>query len=409
MWTGVLAGLAVLMMIGLPAIVAESLASRMSGIWPPEWTTQAVDKARANQSAVIIGALRALAFMGACIGLLWAVKNARIARLHAAWALAGLVALDLWITEHRYWIFSPPARVTYASDPAIEAVRSASEPGRVIAWNPLGPVARDAAFYSGLMAHGIRMANGYHGNELDRYQKLSETEAAKSPTREPLSPQFMRHENVRYLYTTWPDSLIGQLQAIHAWSGPAVKIVGPVKDAAGNMVYLYRLPGDNPPAWVTSAFVKANDEAAIAIMFDPRFDPSRAAILDTAVNVASAELTGAPPPSAVKASVTRFDPGSIDVQLDRPAPAGAALVVSENFYPGWTATADGKDAVTARANYNLIGVVLPEGARSVQLRFQDAQYQQGKTITLIALALALAAMAGGFLYERRRPAVAVTA
>ena len=53
--------------------------------------------------------------------------------------------------------------------------------------------------------------------------------------------------------------------------------------------------------------------------------------------------------------------------------------------------------------------MLPEGTRSVQLRFQDAQYQQGKAITLIALALALAAMAGGFLYERRRPAVAAAA
>jgi uncharacterized membrane protein YfhO len=102
--------------------------------------------------------------------------------------------------------------------------------------------------------------------------------------------------------------------------------------------------------------------------------------------------------------VTRYDPGHIDIELDRPAPAGAALVVSENFYTGWSGTADGKPAPVARANYNLIGMALPAGARQIQLRFEDAQYQTGKIVTIVAMALALAAVVAGVLIDRRRPA-----
>lgn len=401
-WTVAIVMLAVLMMAGLPINVAESIASKMSGIWPSQWTSATIDRAQANQPAVTIGALRSVAFVLLTLGLSWAVGAGRLARRPAAWALAALVGLDLWITTHRYWIFSPPAREIFASDPAMDAARGAAEPGRVLTWGPT-MVTRDAAFDAGPMAHRVRLANGYHGNQLDRYDQLFQSESAKSPVEQPLSPAFLRHENVHYLYTTLADSIILQLQAPLGWSAPARKLVGPVKNAAGNTVYLYRLPGTNPAAWVASAIVKGTDEQALLIM-DPRFDPLRAAIFDTAASVQAAELTTAPPPSDVQARVTRYDAGRIDIQLDKPAPAGAALVVSENFYPGWSGTADGKSATVARANYNLIGVALPSGAREIQLQFQDAQYQTGKIITLIALALALAAVMVGVLLDRRRPA-----
>jgi hypothetical protein len=50
---------------------------------------------------------------------------------------------------------------------------------------------------------------------------------------------------------------------------------------------------------------------------------------------------------------------------------------------------------------------LPAGAREVRLSFADPGYQSGKTITLIALALALAALIAGVLLDRRRLVPAV--
>src|SRR5262249_44368880 len=166
-------------------------------------------------------------------------------------------------------------------------------------------------------------------------------------------------------------------------------------------VYLYRLPGDNPAAWVASALVKATDDQALATVRDTRFDPTRAALVDPAVDPTATSPTTPPPPATQKAATTRFDPGAIDVQLDPPATAGQALLVSENYYPGWNATVDGKAVTPLRMNYNLIGVPLPAGARSIQLRFTDAAYETGKAVTIVALLAALIVWIGGGVVDRR--------
>jgi uncharacterized membrane protein YfhO len=77
-------------------------------------------------------------------------------------------------------------------------------------------------------------------------------------------------------------------------------------------------------------------------------------------------------------------------------------MVSENYYPGWKAIADGKPAVLARADFSLIGVQLPEGARSVELSFSSPAYARGKVITLIALTVALLLIGMGVFAERRK-------
>jgi uncharacterized membrane protein YfhO len=100
----------------------------------------------------------------------------------------------------------------------------------------------------------------------------------------------------------------------------------------------------------------------------------------------------------------------IDLSLDQPSTAGQALVVSENYFPGWHAKVDGKVAAVALMNYNLIGVALPPGARSIQLRFDDAAYEKGKGVTLVALVLAVVLWVAGAVVDRRyRPPMPTTA
>jgi len=407
-WAAAIVAVGVIFAAGLPEAVANAIAPGVADtFYPPQMREQAiaatVDRARANQSSVLAGSLRSILFVFLALSVIWAAAAGRLARSHAAWAIAALVALDLWTIERHYWIFSPPAKVAFASDSAIAVLRRATAPGRVLTWDPLRAAAsRDPAFRDALMVHRQRVVEGYHGNELGRYQQLVQAESARSALQAPLSPEFLRHENVQYLYTTVPDSMISQIQAPLRWSEPPTKLAGPVRNAGGSMVYLYKLPGENPAAWVSTAIVKGADDQAMATVLDSRFDPTRAAIFDTAANVPSSELTTPPPPAGVKANVTRFEPGRIDIQLDKPAPAGAALVVSENYFPGWSSVVDGKSAPTARANFNLIGVALPLGARAVQLRFTDPAYGKGKTLTVIALIVAVAAIAAGAVIDRRR-------
>ena len=88
--------------------------------------------------------------------------------------------------------------------------------------------------------------------------------------------------------------------------------------------------------------------------------------------------------------------------LDRPAPAGAALVVAENFYPGWKASVDGKAAPIGRAEYSLIGVPLAAGAREIALDFTSAPYETGKLLTWIAILAAAIVLVGGLVMERKQ-------
>ena len=168
-------------------------------------------------------------------------------------------------------------------------------------------------------------------------------------------------------------------------------------------MYLYRLPGDNPPAWVTPAFVKAEDEATAGTILNPRFDPLRVAVFDSTAAISAPTLTSLPTPLGISTRVTRYDPGHIALELSAPAPAGSALVMSENYFPGWTVSVDGRPAVPAiRTNYTFLGIPLPTGATRISLDFHDPAYQKGKTVTFVAVLLALVALVAGVLVDRRR-------
>jgi hypothetical protein len=130
------------------------------------------------------------------------------------------------------------------------------------------------------------------------------------------------------------------------------------------------------------------------------------AIFDTAATI-DAQPVNSPLPEPVPfgVQVERYEAGAIDLTLQGPAPAGSALVVSENFYPGWKATVDGQPATVSRANFTLIGVELPTGAKSVQLRFDSEPYHTGKLLTLLALGVAVFWWLVGAALDRLRPPV----
>jgi uncharacterized membrane protein YfhO len=92
----------------------------------------------------------------------------------------------------------------------------------------------------------------------------------------------------------------------------------------------------------------------------------------------------------------------VNIDLSAPAPQGSSLVVSENYYPGWKATVDGKAAPVGRADYTLIGVELPPGARSIELNFTSPSYERGKRVTWVAIAVGLLMLGAGIWRDRSR-------
>ena len=111
--------------------------------------------------------------------------------------------------------------------------------------------------------------------------------------------------------------------------------------------------------------------------------------------------TALPAPLPISAATSAYSPGHATITLSGPAPAASALVVSENYFPGWTAKVDGRAQPLFRADYNLIGVPLAAGARTIELSFQDPAYGPGKGITIVAALAALLALGAGLVLDRR--------
>lgn len=93
------------------------------------------------------------------------------------------------------------------------------------------------------------------------------------------------------------------------------------------------------------------------------------------------------PPPQTSALVDAREPGRIALTLSQPAAANEVLIVSENYYPGWTATVDGRPAMLERTKYVLIGVSLPAGGQKIELSFSSSAYERGRLLSQCVLAI----------------------
>jgi hypothetical protein len=390
-WLAGAAMITILAVSGALTNVAHSMVDPQS-----PYAKLLADRVDAGAGDLKLGALRSLIFVILAAGLFHLVRNGKLKAWQGITAVALLCSADLWTIDRLYWRWGPSAKTIFATDATIDYLKAQKEPGRVLA-GQFGsqPAAPNDPYiggsptqgWDGLMAHGLRQTFGYHGNEIGRYQIFASPETMFSPTTFAMT-------NTRFVLTN-TDSLPG-----------AKRVAGPVKNSAGTDVALFELPGQYPYAWVAPAIVKYPDEQLATQLRTPNFPVHSIALIDPASATPAANLSVVPAPLNLPVTTKSYRPGKVSLELGAPAPAGSALVVSENYYPGWIATVDGKPVTTERTNFVLIGVPLPTGAKSVELEFTSSAYQKGKLITLLAIAATVLWLAAGFVAERRRTVTA---
>ena len=141
-----------------------------------------------------------------------------------------------------------------------------------------------------------------------------------------------------------------------------------------------------------------DDEAALAALQDPRFDPAGEVV-----------LVGEPPfmpsffylPPAV--DILTYQPEHVVVSATLAAPG--YLVLSDTYYPGWRATVDGAAVPIERANFMLRAVAVPEGTHRIEFTYRPTHLDVGLLIsggTLGVIALGLVAAAGWGIVQRKR-------
>ena len=354
---------------GMFGHIAEALAATKAAV------------ARADEAAILWGAVTSGLALAATAAVLGPAQGRLTPRLSAL-ALTLILGTDLWLNARQFWSYTKP----YGRDPVIDRVATTPLPYRVL--NLPGPGAYPG---SALMAFDIPEVFGYHGNELRYYDDLW---GGKNE---------WRNLGVLPLWDLWAVRyaiLPAGTQTLDSIPGFR-RVLDSVTIFDGSSVNLFERTAPAPYARVVAGAVKTDSATIIPTLLDPRMDFSRIVLFTNDQPVAPEPLKAMPAPSPSRAAVTAWQPGRMTVTLDPVPPQPSYLLIAENWYPDWEATADGRLAQVLRGDYTLITVALPAGAKVVELAFRSKLYEAGRTMSVGSLGVLLIALLAAVILPRR--------
>jgi hypothetical protein len=153
-------------------------------------------------------------------------------------------------------------------------------------------------------------------------------------------------------------------------------------------VGLYENRNVLPRAFIVHAAEVVADEQVLARMQDPAFQPNRLALLSD-----GAPLSDESPAQGDAVEITLDKPERVVVKAQS-ARAGF-LVLADTWYPGWTATVDGRATPIARADYVFRAVLLAPGAHTIAFEYRPPSVAVGAAISGLAL-IVLIVLGAGF-------------
>ena len=186
-------------------------------------------------------------------------------------------------------------------------------------------------------------------------------------------------------------------------------------------VKLYRLSAPPPRASLASRAIVVNtDAAALAALADAPPDDATVILQEAPSAVPDPSFRG-----RIRAAMARIwrtlgrddtagylaadsvpnlsiaSGGTVTIEDDRPealrlrvsTPAPTVVVVRDTFFAGWRASIDGVSAPVWRADLLFRAVPVPEGDHVVEMTYRQATYEIGRTISLVAIAIAVGLLA----------------
>jgi hypothetical protein len=303
-------------------------------------------------------------------------------------ALALLAALDLYRVDRPFIegtlilqeqradpvLFTPDETVSFLQQ------QQASDVFRVF---DLGALTGGGPTYGTnvLATNGLEQVAGHHGNEVGRYRELIGGEGAANVAATQL--RLLDLLNARYLVSNQLFDM-----------GP-----GYTEVFRGTRSVVYRNDDALPRAFLVGGTEVVPDASAVARMLDPSFDPRSTALLPEPLPPGIAIQAG-PEGGAVweERGVNAF---TLRVQTDRPA----LLVLTDNYFPAWTATVDGADAPVLRANYSFRAVPVAAGTHTVRFVYRSGVLRTSAVVSIVVLlGLGGLALVGLLRPERERGA-----
>jgi hypothetical protein len=134
-------------------------------------------------------------------------------------------------------------------------------------------------------------------------------------------------------------------------------------------------------------------DAELNRLRDPSFDPERTVLLSEPLPKRDYGDSGLP---STRDDVVIEEAAADGYRFRVQTSAESLLVVSQIYYPGWSATLSGERVPVVAANFAMTGIPVPAGVHEVRLVFDPASFKIGLAITILAILMAgaLTAVAG---------------
>ena len=133
-----------------------------------------------------------------------------------------------------------------------------------------------------------------------------------------------------------------------------------------------------------------NDEQAIAIMQQARFDPTEKLVRLSAADTPPGLIRNGYPSDKDKATFLLYEPERVMIETHLESPGW--LLLTDTYYPGWQATVNGQPVDIFQANVLFRAVPVPAGDHLVEFEFRPRSLQWGAAITGLAVLLTIAGL-----------------
>lgn len=312
----------------------------------------------------------------------------RTGKIRSEWMVAGITLLclvDMWAVNRRYLndgMFVDPMQKmqTFAKSAADEQIlRDKSLDYRVLNF------ASDT-FNENETSYWHKSIGGYHAAKLARYQDL--INACIAPEMKAVINTLQATGTIAKSDsdTLCPtiNMLNGKYFILPMQQGQTTALPNP--NAYGNAWFVDKL------TYVSGA------RAEMSAL--KRADRRREAVADDSFKAALGEAGALPSDTARSVTLTAYEPNALTYKVN--SKAGGLVVLSEIYYPGWTATLDGRDIAIGRADYVLRAVRVPAGSHTLSLKFDPQSLHATEAVAYGALVVMLLSLVAAVVLTLRR-------
>ena len=306
--------------------------------------------------------------------LLLLAYNAK--KLKATWTVAAIALLclgDMWSVNKRYLYdeqFIPKSEqtATFRKTQTDELIlQDPSLDYRVL--NFAGNT-----FEENNTSYWHKSVGGYHAAKLRRYQEMIDHHIAKE--------MQAAYQEVA--------TASGQMDSVNSAKFPVLNMLNTKYFIFPAGQQGQTVPIENPYTFGNAWFIdkiqyvnNANEEIdAIG-----QVDLQQTAIVDSKFKEALKGVNEGYKDSLSTIRLTSYEPNQLVYETS--SPQDGIVVFSEIYYPGWTATIDGKPADIARADYILRAMNVPAGKHTIEMRFDPQSLHITEGIAYGAMALLL--------------------